>query len=119
MSLVEWDSFLLEANICYDGDSGLATEAALFASLIENGIPRGLGVHGDDVGQFDVFVRSLCWIHEERHYRKLVAIDEETRQAIEQVRGEIWDLYIGLQEYRIAPSGTLRSTLSQRFDNLF
>jgi hypothetical protein len=119
MSQAEWDDFLREANILSEGDVRLATEAALFAGLIEAGIPRNLGVHGDDAGQFDVFVRSLCWVHEERHYRKLVAIDEETRQAIEQIRGEIWDLYKGLLDYKISPSETLRSTLSQKFDDLF
>lgn len=119
MTQAEWDKFLLEANICSEDDVRLATEAALFASLIENGIPRNLGVHGDDAGQFDVFARSLCWIHEERHYRKLVPIDEETRQAIERVRGEIWDLYKGLQEYKINPSDALRSILYQKFDKVF
>ena len=28
----------------------------------------------DDAGQFDAFVRSLCWIHEERDYRKIVLV---------------------------------------------
>ncbi len=64
MSQMEWEAFLLEINIRSDGDVKLTTEAALFASLIANGIPKDLGVHGDDAGQFNVFVRSLCWIHE-------------------------------------------------------
>ena len=67
MSQAEWDDFLREANILSEGDVRLATEAALFAGLIEAGIPRNLGVHGDDAGQFDVFVRSLCWVHVEHH----------------------------------------------------
>ncbi len=87
----------------------LVTEAALFASLIDSGIPRDLEVHGDDAGQFNVFVRLLCRI----------LSDETTRQAIEQVRGEIWDLYRGLQEYKLAPSENLKSFLQQGFDNLF
>jgi hypothetical protein len=119
MNQEEWEKFLLEINLTAKGDIKLATEAALFASLIENGIPKNLGVHGDDAGQFDVFVRSLCWIHEERHYRKLIPFDETTRQAIEQIRGEIWDLYKGLQEYKSNPSESLKSTLEQSFDNLF
>ena len=62
-------------NIRSTGDVKLATEAALFASLLANGIPKDLGIHGDGAGQFNVFVRSLCWIHEERHYRKLIPSD--------------------------------------------
>ncbi len=119
MSQTEWEAFLLEINIRSDGDIRLATEAALFASLIANGVPKNLGVHGDDAGQFNVFVRSLCWIHEERHYRKLISPDETTRQAIEQVRGEIWDLYKGLQEYQITPSDNLKIKLDTGFDDLF
>ena len=119
MNRVEWEKFLLEINIKAKRDIKLVTEAALFASLIENGIPSNLGVHGDDAGQFDVFVRSLCWIHEERHYRKLIPFDEATRQAIEQVRGEIRDLYRGLQEYKIDPSASLKSILEKNFENLF
>ena len=119
MDAVGWDKFLLEINIKAEGEIRLATEAALFASLIENGIPRDLGVHGDDAGQFNAFVRSLCWIHEERHYRKLIPFDDATRQVIEQVRGEIWDLYRGLQEYKNTPSESLKSVLEQNFDNLF
>ena len=119
MNKAEWEKFLLEINIKAERDIKLVTEAALFASLIENGIPRDLGVHGDDAGQFDVFVRSLCWIHEERHYRKLIPLDEETRRTIEEVRGEIWDLYKGLKEYKNTPSESLKSILEHNFDNLF
>jgi hypothetical protein len=119
MNRADWEKFLLEINIKAEGDIKLATEAALFASLIDSGVPRNLGVHGDDAGQFNVFVRSLCWVHEERHYRKLIPFDETMREAIEQVRGEIWDLYRGLQEYKLTPSGNLKLVLEQSFDNLF
>ena len=119
MNRAEWEKFLLEANIKAEGDIKLVTEAALFANLIDSGVPRNLGVHGDDAGQFNVFDRSLCWVHEERHYRKLIPFDETARQAIEQVRGEIWDLYRGLQEYKLVPSESLKLSLEQSFDNLF
>lgn len=64
MTQVEWDNFLPEINIEADSSIRLVTEAALFASLIKSGIPKNLGVHGDDAGQFNAFVRSLCWVHE-------------------------------------------------------
>jgi len=119
MDHAEWERFLTEIKITAKNDIKLVTEAALFASLIENGIPKDLGVHGDDAGQFDVFVRSLCWIHEERHYRKLIPFDEATRNEIEEVREGIWDLYKGLKEYKLAPSDHLKSILEQKFDDLF
>jgi hypothetical protein len=119
MDQAEWDQFLIKANITKEDDLRLAAEAALFASLIENGVPKNLGVHGDDAGQFDVFVRSLCWIHEERHYRKIIPADDATRTAIEQVREKIWDLYKGLKEYKISPSSSQKLELEQKFENLF
>ena len=119
MNQEEFDQFLITANITKETEIKMATEGALFASLIKNGIPKNLGVHGDDAGQFDAFVRSLCWIHEERHYRKLVPSNEEVRTAIEEVRGDLWDLYKGLQGYKTAPSSMLKAVLDQQFEELF
>ncbi|MGH2508184.1 MAG: IS66 family transposase [Ktedonobacteraceae bacterium] len=119
MNQKEWEQFLTEINVAGENDVRLATEAALYASLISSGIPKDLGVHGDDAGQFDVFVRSLCWIHEERHYRKLIAIDDTMRIAIEQVREGIWELYQDLKSYKEAPSETCREAISKKFDQLF
>ncbi len=119
MNRAEWKKFLLKINITSEGDIKLVTEAALFASLIANGTPKDLGVDGDDAGQFNVFVRSLCWIHEERHYRKLIPFNELTSKAIEQIRGEIWNFYKGLQKYKIAPSDSSKLILEKNFDELF
>jgi hypothetical protein len=119
MNRDEWEKFLLEINIRSENEIRLVTEAALFASLIQKGIPRDLGVHADDAGQFNVFVRSLCWIHEERHYRKIVAANDKMREEIEKVREEIWDLYKGLKEYKMDPSEILKAELDSKFEALF
>src|SRR3990167_10083714 len=112
-------NFLLRPNITRENEIKMATEGALFASLIKNGISKNLGVHGDDAGQFDVFVRSLCWIHEERHYRKLIPLNDEIRSAIEEIRGELWSLYKALQGYKTAPLALLKTDLNQQFEDLF
>ncbi len=119
MNKKKWELFLQEANIKADGEVRLVTEAALFASLIANGIPKNLGVHGDDAGQFNAFVRSLCWIHEERHYRKLIPLNEAMREALEKIREEMWHLYRGLQEYQVMPAEDMKIKLEQQFDALF
>lgn len=119
MNSEEFKQFLLEGNIVSENDVRLVTEATLFAHLINKGVPKDLGVHGDDAGQFDAFVRSLCWIHEERHYRKLIACDEKMREVIEEIRGKIWDLYRGLLNYKLNPSTDLKLSLEREFDNLF
>ena len=106
-------------NIIKEIEVRLVTEAALFASVIENGIPRDLGVHGDDAGQFDAFIRSLCWIHEERHYRKIISTNEQARADLEQVRNKIWVIYGELKVYQQDPNNTAKVTIEQQFDDLF
>ena len=78
-TLARWESFLKERNITQKAEMRFLTEAALYASLIQKGISKKLGVHSDDAWQFYIFVHSLCWIHEERHYRKLIMTTDESR----------------------------------------
>jgi uncharacterized small protein (DUF1192 family) len=97
----------------------LMIEAGLFASLIEHGVPRDLHIHSDDASQFELFKNSLCWIHEERHYRKLVPAHPEIAIEIEKVRDGIWQLYKDLKVYKETPTELERIRLFQVFDDLF
>ena len=112
-------AFLDELGYLNATEIRLMTEAGLFASLIEHGVPRDLNIHSDDAGQFEVFKHSLCWIHEERHYRKLIPAHPEMAVDIEKVRDDIWKLYKDLKVYKEAPTEQERIRLSQVFDNLF
>ena len=103
-TLTEWEMFLKERNIVRDNEVRFLTEATLYASVIQNGIPRNLGVHSDDAGQFDVFMHSLCWIHEERHYRKLIMTTDESRAELERVQDQICTIYQALKRYKGSPS---------------
>lgn len=114
-----WDEFLTSRNLIRETETRLVTEAALFASVIENGIPRDLGVHSDDAGQFNVFTPSLCWIHEERHYRKIIPIDEQAREDLDQVRNKIWEIYKALKEYQQHPNDPAKQLIEEQFDDLF
>jgi hypothetical protein len=118
-TLADWEKFLAARNITLDFDVRIMTEAALFASVIERGIPRNLGVHGDAAGQFDAFVRSLCWIHEERHYRKIIPIDDQARADLESVRDEFWEIYRMLKAYKDNPCEAAQNAINKRFDDLF
>lgn len=118
-SLAEWERFLQERNIISKSEVRHVTEAALYASVIANGIPRDLGVHGDDAGQFDVFVRSLCWIHEERHYRKLIMVDAQAQNDLERVRDQIWAIYNNLKKFIDAPSEEAKHAIEKLFDEIF
>lgn len=119
MDETEFKTLLNERSIISASAVRLVTEASLYASLIELGIPRDLRIHADDAKQFAVFILSLCWVHEERHYRKLRALTDETQQLIDQVRGQIWQLYRGLKAYKVNPSESERARLEQEFDRVF
>ncbi len=97
----------------------LMTESGIFGSLIEHGVPRDLHIHSDDAGQFDLFHNSLCWVHEERHYRKMIGSDSKMSAEVEQIREEIWLLYQGLKRYKEDPSEKEHRKLSEAFEKVF
>ena len=115
----EWEQFLSDRNIIKEVEIRFLTEAALYASVIQNGIPRNMGVHSDDAGQFNVFFHSLCWVHEERHYRKLIMTTDESRADLERVKGQIWTIYEALKEYKENPSSDFAERISRQFDDIF
>ena len=115
----DWEQFLREQNIISETEIRFVAEAALYASVIEDGIPRDLGVHGDDAGQFNAFVRSLCWIHEERHYRKLIMTTEQARADLERVRDQIWSIYQKLKAFKASPEAETIESIKTQFDDIF
>ena len=36
----------------------------------------------DDAGQFDVFQHALCWIHAERHLRRIVCVTDQQHRLV-------------------------------------
>lgn len=120
-TLADWEQFLKECNITRTNDVRFVTEAALFASLFEHGIPRNLLIHSDDAGQFDValFFNTLCWIHEERHYRKLIMVNDQAKADLEHVTKQIWMIYNNLKTYKLTPDQDLKTTIEKQFDEIF
>ncbi len=117
----DWELFLKKHNITRANDVRFVTEAALFASLFEHGIPRNLLIHSDDAGQFDVvlFFNTLCWIHEERHYRKLIMVNDQAKADLERVREQIWTIYSNLKTYKLTPDPDLKTVIEKQFDEIF
>ena len=97
----------------------IVTEALLIGTIIANGVLKELVVHSDGARQFAVLLHSLCWIHAERPFRKLIPIDEKMRAAIESIRNEIWLFYDALKAYKNNPSEQIKQLLGQRFDIIF
>jgi transposase IS66 family protein len=96
----------------------IATEGALLGSLIAHGVSPELAVLSDGARQYDVFVHAACWLHAERPLARMIPYSDKHRAAIARVRGQIWELYQDLKDYRRAPEPSRRPGLEARFDAL-
>jgi hypothetical protein len=112
-----WQAYLTAQEITDQRHVRIATEGALVGSLIAQGVSPELIILSDGAGQFDVFVHALCWLHVERPLARLLPHNEKHRQAIEQIRHQIWGLYKGLKTYREAPEQTACEALGKQFDD--
>ena len=115
----QWKSFLKELDILSDIHVRIATEGALLASVLEHGINPDLVILSDNAGQFNVFLHALCWIHAERTLNKIVGINDQQREAIEDIRTQFWDLYDQLKLFKQDPTEAKKVELSACFDKLF
>jgi hypothetical protein len=115
----EWNVALEKMGITNERNVRIATEGALLGSILEHGINPGIVIVSDDAGQFNVFLHSLCWVHAERLIHKLVGYNEKQRNAVEDIRSRIWDLYRDLKEYRKEPSVGKKTAIEARFDEVF
>jgi len=75
----------------------------------------------DDAPQFRYITaeHSLCWVHEGRHYKKLVPGVDYHRQLTDDFLKQFWEFYHKLQAYRSRPSQEQATVLDQEFDTLF
>jgi hypothetical protein len=114
-----WQAHLSSLGIGDERHVRIATEGALLGSLISHGVSPQLGVISDDAGQFDVLVHALCWVHAERTLARLNPFNDKYRQALEDVRTQVWDYYGQLKAYKAAPCPQEKTRLELRFDELF
>jgi hypothetical protein len=75
----------------------------------------------DDAPQFKLLTRflGLCWIHDGRHYKKLIPVVLENQLALKDFRGKFWDFYAELLKYKINPTPEKKVMLLLEFDKLF
>jgi hypothetical protein len=114
-----WERFLKKREITSKKDQRIATEAALFGSALFHGLKPNMGIMSDAAGQFNVLIHALCWIHEERHYRKFIALTEKEKIVIDVIRDAIWNLYELLKEYKKNATEELRAQIKNDFDKIF
>ncbi|MEA3270093.1 MAG: transposase [Pseudomonadota bacterium] len=97
----------------------IATEGALWGSVVEHGFLREAVIVSDDAGQFNVGRHALCWVHAERLIHQLVGFNERQRQAIERIRARVWRFYKALKAYCRDPTARAKAALDKRFERLF
>jgi hypothetical protein len=75
----------------------------------------------DDAPQFKLITDELflCWIHEGRHYKKLIPHIAYHRQLLDDFLIRYWDFYGQLLVYRGHPTEEDRTRLTSEFDQLF
>ena len=101
------------------GHRRLMTEAALVGAIVARGLLTDTVIVSDDAGQFNVFSHALCWIHAERHLRRLVCVTAEQQRLVDLQRQLVWWFYADLKLYKDEPTPARRAALRARFDRVF
>jgi len=75
----------------------------------------------DDAGQFAGATRerALCWVHDARHYKKLLPVVPENRAQLQAFMTDYWAYYQELLVYREQPSVSEVARLRTAFITLF
>ena len=118
---LHWAGYLKSIGLTSQQHSKIATEGALYASVLSHGVSKNLVILSDDAGQFNIagLLHALCWVHAERNINKIIAFSDAHREAQEHVRGQIWDFYQELKEFKTVPTEEKKDSLAARFDVIF
>ncbi len=91
----------------------------MIGSILARGRLTDTVIVSDDAGQFDVFLHALCWIHAERHLRRIVCVTDEQQRLVNLQRQLVWWFYADLKLYKEEPTATRRTALPARFERIF
>lgn len=118
-SLASWQAGLAALGITQPLHIRIATEGALLGCVLEQGIHPDLVIVSDDAPQFNVLLHALCWIHAERTLTRLIGFNDEQREALEDIRTQLWNFYQDLKSYQEEPLAKKQTALETRFDEIF
>jgi hypothetical protein len=96
-----------------------ATAVAAYHTDLEFPVVRLLVC--DDAPQFTLVTEelALCWVHEGRHYKKLVPYVRHHQRLREAFVQRFWRYYAALLRYRAQPTPEEATRLDGEFDTLF
>lgn len=103
------------------GRKSLLEQMAVAAYQSQGNVPVIDMLICDDAPQFPGLTEAiaLCWVHDARHYTKLVPHLDCHRETQTEFRKRYWAYYDRLLEYRKAPTVPMREALWRDFDDLF
>jgi len=95
--------------------------AAVAAYHAEIGFPVIQTLICDDAPQFNWLTPSmmLCWIHEGRHYKKLIPVVAHHQELLKDFLKRFWEFYHRLLDYHEQPSQEAAINLETEFGKLF
>lgn len=75
----------------------------------------------DDAPQYNKITEyhPLCWIHDGRHYKKLMPVVMLHRKILDNFITKYWNFYDQLLTYKLSPTRNEADHLSKKFDKLF
>jgi hypothetical protein len=98
----------------------ILSAAAVAAYHAETNLPLVRLLLCDDAPQYNwIAVLALCWVHEGRHYKKLMPVLVHHLQLLKDFRKQFWDFYDELLAYRQQPTLEEKVRLEAEFDKLF
>jgi hypothetical protein len=99
----------------------ILSAAAVAAYHADGDIPLVHLLICDDAPQFNWIAEelALCWVHEGRHYKKLIPAFVNHWNLLAEFRGKFWDYYDELLAYQKNPTPDERARLEKEFDRLF
>jgi hypothetical protein len=99
----------------------ILSAAAVAAYHAEEGIPIVRLLVCDDAPQFNWLTEelALCWVHEGRHYKKLMPVFVHHLELLSDFRKQFWEYYDELLVYQQHPTPEESARLETEFDRLF
>jgi hypothetical protein len=99
----------------------ILSAAAVAAYHAEEDIPLVRLLVCDDAPQFNWLAEeiALCWVHEGRHYKKLMPVFVHHIELLTDFRKQFWEYYHQLLTYQQQPTPEESARLEREFDKLF
>jgi hypothetical protein len=99
----------------------ILSAAAVAAYHAEEDLPIVRLLLCDDAPQYNWIAEelALCWIHEGRHYKKLMPVLVHHLKLLKDYRKQFWDFYDELLAYQQQPTPEKSARLEAEFDKLF